>query len=258
MNKKSFYVKGLYALVLCLVLVGIFVFGMSFIEKGSKVESVNNQQSEIKVFNKTSAFEVIKSEIVGDELQLSLKNISNKGINAFQVLVGPEKGDSLGSFVDFIYSDIKDEISPNEVFVHREALGKEIYANGITLQAVFFTDGTGDGEANIIREVNETRQGTSLQLSKGLEMIQKTLASPSDEFSSRVIALRTEISDLPAADKTKSPQYNSGLHFGKERLLTDIKNIESNKQDLIKVESKLKKVIPRLSQTPKSEKGGRS
>lgn len=256
MNKRNFYVKGLYALVLCLVLVSIFVFGARFIGKNSTVESINHQQKEIKVFNQTSTFEVTKSEIVGEELHLSLKNITNKGINAFQLLVGPKKGDSLGTYVEFTYSDIKDEISPNEVFVHREPLVKVLYRDGVTLQAVFFTDGTGDGETDVVREVNEVRQGTRIQLLKVLELIKETLSVPQNEFSSRVTALRAKISDLPISDKTKSSQFNSGLSNVKGNVLLELKNIQNNKESLIAVEAKLKRVISKLPSTSDSEKGG--
>lgn len=242
-NKRSFYFKGLFALFLCLILVSIFVFGASFTGKNSIIESINNRRDEIKIHNQTTAFEVIKSEIVGDELHLSLKNISNKGIIAFHALVGPEKGNGVGSYVEFTYSDIKDEISPNEVFVHREPLVKEIYRNGVTLQAVFFTDGTADGKADVIREVNETRRGTKAQLLKALELIQETLSSPQSEFSSRVTGLKAKISDLPTADKTKSSQFNSGLNNAKGNVLLEIKSIQNFKEDLIRIETKLKRVI---------------
>lgn len=253
MNKKNISIKGFYVLVLCLIVAGIFVFGINSVEKTAPIEPVSSQQNEVKIFNKTSGLEVVKNEIVGDELHLSLKNSANKGINAFQVLVGPEKGNSFGTFVEFTYSDIKDEISPNEIFVHRETLGKELYKDGVTLQAVFFTDGTSDGETDVIREANEKRRGIRFQLSAGLQLIRDALASPQNEFSAQVTALRMKISDLPPSDKTKPREFNHGLRSGKEFLLLDIKNIQNNKEELIKVEAKLKRIISRFSQIPDSE-----
>jgi hypothetical protein len=181
---------------------------------------------------------------------LSLKNDYDKSINGFYVTVG-SKSEYTSYNIELIYSDIREQILPEETFKLPISLEERLYTDGITLRAVVFTDGTADGELNFIEEMKDVRQGEEFQMQKGLELLKNSNSILSKDFSSKLTNLNYNVASFTTSDKRKSPAYNSGLNSGKERLLYYLEKMrkpntldKSNAvPELLKLQTKIEKLV---------------
>lgn len=211
-------------------------------------------KEEVKFFYKTNSFQVINTEIIDDNLQITLKNNYNKSINGFYLTVGNLSGDNSSFDVELLYSDVREEILPNETFVLPVGLGKKLYTEGLTLRAVIFTDGTGDGEPDLIQEKQDVRQGEKFQLNEGIKLLKEFRISQSKNFSSKLESLKLNASSLPTKDTTKSLAYNSGLSSGKETLMYYLNKKQEYEtldeltveQKFLQLQTKLERVVSKL------------
>lgn len=207
-------------------------------------------KEKVKFFNRTNSFQILSNKIVDDRMQLLLKNNYGKSVNGFYATVGSEK-ENISYNIELSYSDVRDEIPPQEYFTLYASLDKQLFTEGLTIHAVLFSDGTGDGEEDTIQEMRDIRQGEKFQLTKGLELIRDFWELPPNEFSPRLNDLKFNILSLTTNNKNKSSAYNSGLNYGKERLtlyfdeIQKDKNVDvfTTKQKFSKLQSKLEVLV---------------
>jgi hypothetical protein len=183
-----------------------------------------------------------------------LKNISNKAVNGFYVTEGPlYKGDSFFTHIEFLFSDFKDEISPQEVFDFKASTEQLSQEDGFILHAVFFKDGSAEGETKYIREIQDTRQGEKAQLERGIQLIDQILSSPDkDPFDLKNI--QQKLLTFPAKERSRSGNFNSGLVSGTAELKRNFEAIQKNretkslplKEELLKLKVKLEKVTSNM------------
>lgn len=257
-RKKLFKTRtSAYGIIIVSVLAGItslIVYRFGLTDSFAQINTKQNEiKKEVKFFNKTKSFEIINSKITGKEMELILKNSYGKSINGFYIIVGSGKEGSVYN-VELLYSETRNEIPPDETFTLTMGLEERLYTEGATISAVLFTDGTGDGEAETIQEMQDIRQGEKFQLSKGLELLKNTTTSQSADLASALENLKIKLSLFETSDKTKSPAYNSGLYTGKGRLIRNFDDLQMNKdtnrltteQEFLKFQSKLGKYISKL------------
>lgn len=243
--------------VVLVFVVGLVTFFLSmcfFLHRSSPLttsaQSTSKDKSrEIKFFNKTKAFQIVGSDVSGTDLNLVLQNNYDKSINSFYVREG--SAESTITNVEFIYSDNRTEIAPGETYALLLGADERIYTEGITVSAVMFTDGSSDGDSEIIRGIIDVRQGERTQMEKGLTLFRE---SAEKDVGSRMAYLKRQISNLQTEEKGRSVDFNAGLFNGKESLKMYLKNIEKRAESTMidkdsefsKIEQKLERVIPKL------------
>lgn len=213
-------------------------------ETGSLPDVTKNQQKEIKVFNKTSSFQLISTEISGSNVHFTFKNNYPKSINGFQL----GNGKNSGAQVELIYSEVSTEIAPGKEYVHRELIKDDLYTEGLTVYAVLFTDGTGDGELAYIKEMQDRRRGEKQQFMEFLDWMQN---SSQRIASSDLESIKLQVSSLKTKNERESPEFNAGLHHAKERLkhfLDEISSDETKGTSTINTEREIKELQSKLKQ----------
>lgn len=241
----------LYTLIgLCTLLVTacFFLYGNSPLTTSAQ-STQKNKVREIKFINKTKAFQIVGNDISGSDLNLVLQNNYDKSVNGFYVREGAAEATTTN--VELIYSDHRTEIAPGETFELMLGARERIYTEGITISAVMFTDGSSDGDLEIIQGIIDVRQGERIQMEKGLKMFRESAAN---DFEPRMAYLKRQISDLPTEENGRSVDFNAGLFYGKESLKIYLKNIEKQAEsaapdidsEFSKIQQKLERVVPKL------------
>lgn len=266
MNKIKSFTTRLYGIFLVVFAIGAISFGLSLVKSRSfadepklkKAESssfTNPFKDEFKIVNKVPSFQVIDNEIVGNQVNFLLKNTYKKSISSLYVTVGNEK-DNSGYYVELAYSDFKTEISPQDTYTLQLSFEDKLYTDGLTLEAVLFTDDTADGESNFIQEMKDQRRGEKTQLTRGLYLLKSTQFSQAN-YLSELANIKEKVSSSPvkAKDNAESEAFNSGMSFGRDRLIRYIDEIINKnnppsfvniQENISKLQSKLEKIIPKL------------
>jgi|GEM_PF-3611306 len=223
-----------------------------------KSDSINNElslslehkQDGIKLLNRTS-FRIIKSEITDNKLNLLFKNTYDKSINAFYLTIGNNHTYNL----ELALSESVSEIPPGDIYTFRIPVEKELHTEGLTVRAVMFTNGTGDGEKNYIQEMKDVRYGRRLQLSQGLVLLQESLSESGANLSSSIENFKFKVSSIPNKIEGKSSAILEGMYFGKQQLeryvmeLPDsnaLSSLPDANDKALKLEAKLKEIIKKL------------
>ncbi|HMS41887.1 MAG TPA: hypothetical protein PKE69_16775 [Pyrinomonadaceae bacterium] len=268
MNKLRYIAFRSYQIIFFIIVMIVVLLGLILLNTVSSIiESKNTKEdlillskeltinkNEFVIINKTQLLQIISNEIIDKEVHFLLKNNYSKNINGFYATVGDDKENESYN-VELIYSEIKTEISPQGTFILRIPLEDKLYKSGLTLQSVVFTDGSSDGENQYISEIKDIRKGEKNQLTKGLNLLNNYLSSPDNLNSNTIVNLIQSVSTFETTDSTKSSNYNSGMFTGKENLLQYLGQIQknqkiflqSNKEELLKLRSKLEKYIQKLN-----------
>lgn len=118
-----------------------------------------NQSKDILVKNQTQALQVVSARKEGDNIQLRLKNISNKDINGYTLSLSD--GETItqdyteGDFV-FAPGKIEEDIIPAATSLSSGASALE---QNINILAVVFTDNSSEGGVKAAAEIKDRRRG---------------------------------------------------------------------------------------------------
>lgn len=246
-RKSRVIAYALTILVVCVAFTYLFTFVYNSAISMAQLRSKDPRN--IKFNNLTKSFPIVKSEIVGDDLFLVVQNNYDKSINGFYVTEDRGNGEAVTTTVELICSGVRTEIAPGEQFTYHTGVGEALLKYGLTVSTVIFTDGTGEGDPEIIQRVNEVRRGRRSQMEKGLELLRGT--SSIAEFGSRLDELKNSVADLKRKDETRSEDYNSGLSEGKASIEMDIKELEKRSRSIgfdkdlefSELEKRLEKII---------------
>lgn len=222
MKIKSYFFNVLFSFIFGFVLLFaiVIVFNGNSQEPKSSPAQDSKSPNKIKVSNKTASLQIVRVEVVGEKINLLLKNNYSKSINSFYLSSGTSQ-----YHAELIYSDIQNEILPNEQYSFSLPVDEKTSSTEVTLRAVLFVDGTDDGEDSSIKEMKGKRFGEKTQFIQGLEWLQQAKEASPSKVVSEVTNLKLKVSSLPDKDDKKSSAVNSGLHFGKQRLLRYIQEI---------------------------------
>jgi len=190
----------------------------------------NLKVERLKVTNETRALEVINIEKLGlRDIRLTLRNGYDKKITGFQVSVGAGRVQTdLTVGGDDAYF-----ILPGSTYQGIYAIQHETDTRGITILAVILEDGTTDGDAEAIEEVECYRLGMKMERKRVLSLLQDALKLDDSEIASALSRVEYQVSSLPVTqDKTQPYEKNRRLYniyFGtrdeRMRIVREIQDI---------------------------------
>jgi hypothetical protein len=182
----------------------------------------------LNVTNQTTGFQVVSVErdleyVKGSEfLRVSFRNDYDKAIVSYAIVVG--KGSSVQT--DFMYSEAGNKIAPGETTTWRNALSPGMLAEGISIEAVVFDDGTGDGDAGTIKGIKDQWEGGDRQISRILSILDAALSSSEAESSDVLYELEARVSSLSIEpDNSFQPRSQAGLNNQREGMLVKLKQL---------------------------------
>ena len=184
------------------------------------------------VANKTTSLEIINVTQQNALCVLTLRNISAKAINGYSI------GRSNNSKLDVDLTIGEKTIAPGEEFKESIPLSASQRPPVINVLAVLFTDGTGDGEAQVIAANQERRQGTKQQLTHILPLLRVSLTSSAP---TELSTLKKQVAALSEEEDNVSPQLKNGKLRAKQDIISKLElmgqdSVNSRKEllDLIK------------------------
>jgi len=224
---------GALLIVFVFLLIGFLAVSL-WSPRASLQEKVNSHQlnvEDIRVENRTSAFELVGIEKTDDTyLKLSLKNSYDKNITAIEISIGRVRMTE-----EFIYNE-NQVIAPGAIFTKIYPSQPMLTIKGIVILTVVFEDGTGDGDPNLIRAILDRRLGEAIQFTNFLPLLQEVLDSPDDQLPTSLARLKSKVSSLSNnSTGSLSASFQYGLHNGKQDLLEEIKKLETNKKTIKKI-----------------------
>lgn len=201
------------------------------------IESVDD----LKVINKTSFFRIIEMEKVSQgNLRLILKNDYDKRITAFQIAI-----DNTTALIDALYTDAEHSIPPGSIREHIEPLNidphmKEHY---LSILAVVFDDGTSDGDSVAIKEINDYRLGSRMQMDHTLPLLNEIMNLPDDEISAALDNLPSSLLSASQVAEHQPLSLNTklGMRNRAKMLAHQIKNIKN--KDIEETKARLVKFL---------------
>lgn len=249
---QLFKTRRFLTLALSVALLGILV-GVVFGWSG-KAQKKRQEGTSPKVTSTISAIRVVSAEVtsVGSSnvLAVKLQNTSNQDIKAYTLASGKalvtrnyfltEESFAAGSTINQlipIASDANYKVTMN---------GKEV-----TVAAVFFADGTGDGVSVHVASMADLYAGTRDQAKRILPCLLKLSLTPQS-----LSACEAEARNLPVKMDGKSSDYETGLEFAKDGILRNLHAIKeetgANLQEAIEKQEKVTQIFRELTGTSKS------
>jgi hypothetical protein len=217
------------------IITAILLGCIALLSTGS-ASRVNSSQQElrledIKRENRTGALEVIRLEIspvYGKELcQVTFKNVYDKTITAFVVTTSIITPFSQSTITEDFIANENSYIRPGGSYTNFFSV-RELTEAGITILAIIFEDGTGDGDAGEIRRIIETRTGIAKVYNYFQPKIREMLDSAADNQKQESLeSLKAQIIAFPRVDNGMG-HVNSGVTDGKRELLTKIHEYKFN------------------------------
>jgi hypothetical protein len=217
----------------------------------SAARGSNEQQNKPQIINRTTNF--LPSSLTdrdGDYIIL-LKNNYTKNINGYVI------GTGAGGKVTVDLTIGNRAITPGDVAEERIPISNLRASSeggdphpAITILAVLFEDGTGEGVAPAIAEIKEKRAGTKIQLKRILPLIQNLLSSSSSKLIT-LGQLKEQIASLPdGAEDATSSHAKKGFRSAKEDALMNLQNLEQSdmglQEGLARIKATIEKRINRL------------
>ncbi len=210
-----------HVIITAILLSGIIVFNIANTNKKSSSRQREINIQDIKLTNKTSAFKISSIEKAGRHIQLTFVNEYKKSITGFQASIGKTQ------ITEELIVNEKNFIPPGAEFTKIYAVQSLMAEKGVSILAVFFEDGTADGDPVYIRELNEIRAGRAKIFDYFLPQIQGAIDSPDGELPKAFYNLKNKVSSFYTNDESKG-YYEYGIQEGLQDLLEEINNVEHN------------------------------
>jgi len=172
----------------------LVVTGLSFAHIGPL--SRTSQEIPLHSINKTTALQVVdlkKSDKGTSDVEITLLNASNKTITAYALLVGS------GGIVTDLALSRDGALAPGQQKVESVPFGNfeaaaaqdSRRAGELTVSAVAFEGGEGEGDAQHLRMIWERRLGAKEQMALMLPLLQKSVSSSDDDPDRLVLELES-------------------------------------------------------------------
>lgn len=171
------------------------------------------QPDKVPVWNMTKLVRLVKLEkIENRDLALTLQNGYDKKINGFLVSVG-----NVGIHTEYMYNPDQ-MIPPNGTWVDQVPIEPFTDTKGISLVAVFFDDGTSDGDEGAIKQTSEDRAGQKALIRRALALIRQTLSAPGADSVAALDELLSQLRSLPIERVDGQPNFSAGQKSAKNRM----------------------------------------
>ncbi len=217
--------------LITLPIIGLLVYTV-LLNPGAKASP-----RELTVVTRTKGHEVLKAELVYNQVNLTLKNNHEQTITAFSISFG----NTFKITEDFAYSDIHHGITPGDTFEKRYRLAASDIVSGpptLHLLTVLLEDGSEDGDSLAARRIKDERVGEKIQFLRALRILERQERLPTDVklLKAEVVAalnaddaeMLTTLNELqPLLRKNKlSDDVKMGLQFGREKMLQRLEALE--------------------------------
>jgi hypothetical protein len=148
------------------------------------------------VSSKAPALEVVSVVRKDPFVRIRIKNVSDKSIYCFRMAYYK---DGQSTLYDFIHADEKTSLAPGEIFkIDYPFLSSSAFVREpLTFQAVLFEDGTGDGEADKVKGLQDLFLASRKELEHVIAVLQAGLAAPEVETGAGLSALLSKLSEVP-------------------------------------------------------------
>lgn len=175
--------------------------------------------------HKTQALTVVNTTISGDQVKVTLKNVSNKNITGLQMSVNNDRCQ-----VEFLDADEPDHqvLLPGAIYEQWFSLPPASETVEVSLLAVVFEDKTSDGDSELIKEIKETRQGAKKLLIDFMPLLNSALNSSHTDSLSVADRLEAEFRALPSGNE--SGNIGLGEHKERDEILFEIQKLRRAKQ----------------------------
>jgi len=169
--------------------------------------------------NLTDALEIIETKAGEGVVRVSFRNASRKNINGIQVAVNGS-----GFEVEFLDADEpKRRLRPGGTY--QEWFPTSVTDTDVSVLAVVFEDGTGDGDSRLVNEVLETRQGVKKQLQRFDLILSQSLNSPNVDAKT-LEKLNAELDKSIEDDPTDSGAIRLGQRKANQQIRHDLQELE--------------------------------
>jgi hypothetical protein len=211
----------------------------------------------VRITSQTSAVRVvsIEREPLGSDsiLAVKLQNTSEKDIKAYTIASG-KSWVTTSYFLDeesFAHGAIVIKIIPLPSDSSQD-LKVPISGKELSITAVYFEDGTGDGVSRYVSALADQYDGTRDQASRILSCLSGLSSTPGQEWA--VAACEAEALRLPVKMEGKSSDYEGGLENTKREVLRQLKDIKEKAQAFHLTEAadrqkKITRILQRLANT---------
>jgi hypothetical protein len=195
--------------------------------------------ADVKIINNSPGFEVVGIEKTSPTLwQVKFKNSYDKTITAFQA----SSGDNNTFYEEMIVESDRciSCILPGATYIRLFPPIKTL-----TIFAVIFENGSGDGDSAKVKEVIDIREGKAKAMRDFISRVQRVTISsvPSPEA---LRDFKREFLTSAAIDDTTSADERYGFESGRTELLAEIQRIQ--KEGLGDIKTKLRKYAEDLHQ----------
>lgn len=234
MKKSRTLTRNLFILACLAVLAAYAIGGIP--------NRVQVHASSTQIQNRTKAIEVVSVNEQEDSCSLTLRNNSAKAINGYSLGVGDR------SKLDVDLTIGEKVIPPGSEFKESLPAPRSQTLTVISVLAVFFTDGSSEGDPEVVDSNRQRREGTKAQLKQILPLLRAALASP-DALDLR--ALKQKIIKLPgAAERGVSSHFHKGMSRAKQDAVSTLEAVAPNtpntRRQLISLVEDLEKRLSRL------------
>jgi len=192
---------------------------------------------ELNVISRTRGDEILRAEVVDNELRIRLKNNHKDTITAFAI-----------SFrdttikVDFAYSEVNSGIEPGDTFqknypIFSSAAGSEPPA--LFLITVLLKEGAQDGDSKVAQEIKDERLGEKIQVLRTLRILEKQRQPLNDlkiiktdlvdALNAAESETRTTVNELQPTSRINqklADHFKNGLQVGRDKMLQRFEVLE--------------------------------
>ena len=216
-----------------ILLAMIVVFGSAcYFAQGSWSSSrrgVSGQGQEgpkpLRLENRTSAFEVVGVEKVGQRARLTLKNNYDRPITAFSLSMG------MGGIDVELFPEA---IAPGATHVEAFTLPPTATPESVVeVSAVVFDEEMGDGDFRFLRRITERRLGKRLAAAAIYPHLQRAAAALEDDgdLLSAVSDAKAALSTLAGPEQWMSPDVKGGFRSEKELIKIQLDELDASSRN---------------------------
>lgn len=221
------------ALLSGLIIILLLAFTMVLSARNPRAST---SSKELPVISQTRGDEVLKAEILNDQVKITLKNNHKDTITAFAI-----RFTDMTIREDFAYSEVGFGIEPGDTFQKDYPLSPSLTGEPPTLYllTVLLKDGTQDGNSKVAQQIQDERLGEKAQilrtlrilekggqLRKDLRIVKSDIASALDTDESETRIILNELQPALRIDDKLSDDLLNGLHWGREKALRRFEVVE--------------------------------
>ncbi|MGI9065993.1 MAG: hypothetical protein ACR2HX_06270 [Pyrinomonadaceae bacterium] len=210
------------------------------------------------VESKSPALVVVSAKRRNRDIRISLRNASDKNIYAFRMRYHKE---GTAQLFQFTISDTKTMLAPGEVYVFDYPFSPESpwSRESLVFEAVLFQDGTGDGEKDKVKSLQDLFLTNMKELEHEIALLQVAIRSANVETAEGLRELQKKVSETPETSSVPMLNGLAGLTLPtwKGTTLRHIEEIEKKKQEgaSVSIRDELVKVKESYSNTLKRYPG---